>query len=125
VKKIPDTLARGTQAELDALYQKLRDQMEGANDLGASNGLENLTLLDVEINRGYGNSPFAVKRAWVLGLKHDACYVLPCTRTVFAKGYSAEPKNLLNWTKTDADQYLKGIAATLERYFESTWDSKT
>lgn len=123
VKKIPDALARGSQATLEALYQEFRNTMEGADDLGASNGLENLTLLDAGTNRGYGNSMFAVKRAWVLGLKHEANYVLPCTRNVFAKGYSAEPKNLLNWTKTDADHYLKGIAARLEIYFEGAWDN--
>ncbi|MEI7729717.1 MAG: DUF262 domain-containing protein [Verrucomicrobiota bacterium] len=106
------------------LYCSLRDQMEGMRGLGASNGLMNLTLLDAGTNRGYGNSPFAVKRAWVLGLNQQTKYLLPCTRSVFTKSYSKAPDNLLNWTPEDATDYLSEITSTLDTFFADTWEEK-
>ena len=94
--------------------------MEGG-DSGPSNGLGNLTLLDAGTNRGYGNSPFAVKRSWVLGLEQQAKYLLPCTRNVFTKSYAKNPVNLLHWSTEDADDYLSWITSTLSRFFAETW----
>jgi hypothetical protein len=126
-EKISEVLQGDEEDKLSSLYQSILGEMEGNadGDLGASNGLGNITLLDAGINRGYGNSPFAVKRSWVLGLKHEATYVLPCTRTVFAKGFSPEPINLLNWTRHDAEHYITAVATTLEHYFGDTWEEST
>lgn len=85
--------------------------------------LWNLTLLDATTNRGYGNSPFAVKRGWILGLNQSERYILPCTRNVFTKAYSDEPVNLLHWTRNDAEDYKKAIQKRLDDFFRTTWDS--
>ena len=110
--------------KLMQLYGRLRDEMEGSKELNASNGLENLTLLDAKTNRGYGNSPFAVKRKWVLGLDRQAKYLLPCTRNVFTKSYSKAPINLLCWTPEDAEDYITSIKERLNIFFKPTWDFK-
>jgi len=107
------------------LYNRFRDKMEDSKELDASDGLENLTLLDVKTNRGYGNSPFVVKRAWVLGLDRQAKYLLPCTRNVFTKSYSKAPINLRHWTPEDAKDYLSSITQILADFFSDTWEGDT
>ena len=86
-----------------------------------SDRLGNLTLLDAETNRGYGNSSFAVKRQWVLGLERTAKYLLPCTRNVFTKSVAPAPVSLLHWTPDDAAAYLKVIGDSLDHFFAETW----
>jgi hypothetical protein len=115
-------LEKQSEKGLEQLYSSLRDRMEGPGDLGASNGLGNLSLLDAGTNRGYGNSPFAVKRAWVLGLDQQAKYLLPCTRNVFTKSYSKAPINLLHWTPQDAEDYLSSITQRMTAFFSDTWE---
>jgi hypothetical protein len=109
---------------LNTLYKAIRDKIEGEGQLEASNGIKNLTLLDCGTNRGYGNSPFAVKRWWVLGIDRQAKYLLPCTRNVFTKTYSIAPGSLLYWTPNDADDYLEAIDRVLTEFFKDTWETK-
>ena len=110
------------QELLFRLYIGLRDQMEGKRELGANNGLMNSTLLDSGTNRGYGNSPFAVKRRWVLELDQQAKYLLPCTRNVFTTSYSQAPSYLLDWAPEDAADYLSVITSTLGGVFAANWE---
>lgn len=123
--EIPADLDDQSPEWLAQLYDSLRDTIEGRDVLGASNGIENLTLLDAATNRGYGNSFFAVKRAWVLGLDQQAKYLLPCTRNVFTKAYSKSPVNLMYWTPEDAADYRAAITSTLTRFFATTWKANT
>lgn len=118
-------LEKQPEEVLERIYNRSRGTMEGSEELDASDGLENLTLLDAGTNRGYGNSPFAVKRAWVLGLDQQAKYVLPCTRNVFTKSYSKVPINLLHWTPQDAKDYLSSIITRLTVFFADTWEGDT
>ena len=123
--EIPADLDDQSPEWLAQLYDSLRDTIEGRDVLGASNGIENHTLLDAATNRGYGNSFFAVKRAWVLGLDQQAKYLLPCTRNVFTKAYSKSPVNLMYWTPEDAADYRAAITSTLTRFFATTWKANT
>ena len=109
---------------LNTLYKAIRDKIEGEGQLEANNGIKNLTLLDCGTNRGYGNSPFAVKRWWVLGIDRQAKYLLPCTRNVFTKTYSKAPGSLLYWTPNDAGDYFEAIARVLTEFFKDTWETK-
>jgi hypothetical protein len=108
--------------DLKKLYARLLNKMEGSKELEPSDRLENLTLLDAGTNRGYGNSPFQVKRDWILGLDRQSKYLLPCTRNVFSKSYSKSPINLLHWTPDDAQDYLSAITDTLTVFFDKTWE---
>jgi hypothetical protein len=109
---------------LSNLYKALRDKIGSEGQSEASNGIKNLTLLDCGTNRGYGNSPFAVKRWWVLGIDRQAKYLPPCTRNVFTKTYSKAPGILLHWTQKDEDDYLEAIDRVLTEFFKDTWETK-
>lgn len=108
--------------KMEQLYADLRDKIEGKRALPSNNGLMNLTLLDAETNRGYGNSPFVVKRKWVLSLDQQAKYLLPCTRNVFTKSYSPSPECLWDWDRHDANAYLTSIKKSLTHFFADTWE---
>jgi len=109
---------------LSGLYKSLCNEMEKDRELEMDDRLKNLTLLDCSTNRGYGNSPFAVKRAWILHPDRQARYLLPCTRNVFTKSYSQAPCGLLHWTEDDAAHYLTAIESTLKDFFAGTWEDK-
>ncbi len=119
VEKLNGYAEKTNLEELQNLYQAAIQDLDG-DEIGASNDISNLTLLDAETNRGYGNSPFQVKRGWILGLDSQAKYILPCTRNVFNKGYSCNPKHLLRWTKDDAWDYLDAMSKTLFKFFSGS-----
>jgi hypothetical protein len=107
----------------EILHRMIGENAEISEPLEASDGIKNLTLLDCGTNRGYGNSGFAVKRSWILGIDWTK-YLLPCTRNVFTKSYSKAPGSLLHWTQMDADDYLEAIAGVLTEFFKDTWETK-
>ena len=106
------------------LYQSLRDKIEGEDEFEASNNIKNLTLLDSETNRSYGNNPFAMKRQRILGVDQTK-YLLPSTRSVFTKSYSKAPGSLLHWTQKDADEYMAAMVQVLTEFFKDTWETKS
>ncbi len=108
---------------LSGIYITLRDQMEGnEKDLGASDGLKNLTLLPASINRCIGAQPFAVKRVQILREDLRGAYLLPCTRHVFSKSFTPAPSSLLCWTAADAESYMSSILQMLDGFFTGTWE---
>jgi hypothetical protein len=121
------TLAAGNQSEdrLAALYQECIGHLENFDELEPTNDISNLTLLDAGTNRGYGNSPFQVKRDWVLGLEQQAKYLLPSTRNVFTKSYTLAPTELLHWSQNDADDYLSAVCKILAQFFGETTEESS
>lgn len=120
VEKIKESECQTELEVLQGLYQSVIETLEGEKETEDCDKISNLTLLDAKTNRGYGNSPFQIKRAWILGLAHQAKYVLPCTRSVFTKGYSLAPEILLNWTPSDAADYLAVMSKTLFTFFNNS-----
>lgn len=95
---------------------ELMDSITGEQD-----GIANLTLLDSETNRSYGNDTFAAKRREVMLRDRRATFIPPCTRNVFLKYYTLDRTelNLTVWDKDDREGYLGselGILSTLSSY---------
>lgn len=88
---------------------------------GEQNGIANLTLLDSETNRSYGNDTFAAKRREIMLRDRRAAFIPPCTRNVFLKYYTLDRTqlNLTVWDRDDRKGYLEselGILSTLSSY---------
>lgn len=81
-----------------------------------SQKLGNLTLLNRSINRSYKNLPFYLKRQWIIDKESKGVFIPLCTRNVFLKYYSEGYSDLLKWSQSDADSYLRKIQDTLEEY---------
>lgn len=88
---------------------------------GEQDGIANLTLLDSETNRSYGNDTFDVKRRVIMLRDRRATFIPPCTRNVFLKYYTLDRAelNLTVWDRDDREGYLEGelgILSTLSSY---------
>lgn len=80
-------------------------------------GLGNLALLQRDLNSKLNNAVFALKREQVIALDQDGAYILPCTRNVFLKYYTAaaDPQISL-WGPQDLRDYLTALIAKVEPF---------
>jgi hypothetical protein len=78
--------------------------------------LGNLTLLNSEINRGYGNSVFPIKRRLIMQAVAEGTYVPLCTQMVFQKAYSVKLDQLYTWNDSDKDEYANMIIGSIKEY---------
>ena len=83
----------------------------------ADDSLANLTLLDSNTNRSYGNKPFDEKRRIIIEVDAEGKFVPVCTRNVFLKVYSNKIDGLDDWTNKDKDSYIQAIKQELNRFF--------
>lgn len=83
----------------------------------ADDSLANLTLLDANTNRSYGNSPFDPKRRIIIEVDAEGKFVPVCTRNVFLKVYSNEVEGLDDWTEKDKDSYIQAIKQEFNQFF--------
>ncbi|MBD5829923.1 GmrSD restriction endonuclease domain-containing protein [Janibacter melonis] len=73
---------------------------------GDLHGLGNLALLQRDLNSKLNNAVFALKREQVIALDEAGAYLLPCTRNVFLKYYTASADQQLSlWGPQDQDAY--------------------
>ena len=80
-------------------------------------GLGNLALLQRDFNSKLNNAVFALKRERIVELDEAGAYILPCTRNVFLKYYTAaEDQQLSIWGPQDQDQYYEKVLAAIEPF---------
>ena len=82
------------------------------------NSLGNLTLLNAEINRGYGNSLFVTKRKEIIKKDKEGCFIPICTKNIFLKYYDTDGSSKTIWSKGNGDyaKYLMEIKDTLKDF---------
>lgn len=86
------------------------------------NNLGNLTLLNAEINRGYGNSLFVTKRKEIINKDKEGCFIPICTKNIFLKYYDTEGSTKTIWSKANGDhsKYLYEIRETLKDFITNS-----
>lgn len=102
----------------------------------------NLVLLSAEINRGYKNAPFRVKRDIIIKRDKNGEFIPICTKNAFLKYYSDTNRNkdgdnnsngencnaqTNKWTTSDRDQCFEKLVQGIVEYFdkvEEEYDSK-
>ena len=80
------------------------------------NGIGNLTLLDSETNRSYGNSLFCTKRRIIIDRIKQGVFIPIATQYIFSKFYDEKGTNRSIWTKEDMKAYQKYIEEMLAEY---------
>lgn len=100
------------------LFEQLREQHDPGQDVDIDNGIGNLTLLDAQTNRSYGNAMFPLKRQRVMQRDMTGGFVPLCTKNVFLKYYSPSVDRMLVWNKADSQAYAEAIAERLAAFFE-------
>ena len=97
-------------------FERLRDRVitlfdapDAASDED-THSLGNLALLQREINSMLNNAVFALKRDRMLELDRHGVYLLPCTRNVFLKYYTAGTEQASLWGPSDRGAYYDELA---------------
>jgi hypothetical protein len=97
-------------------FERLRDRVitlfdapDAASDED-THSLGNLALLQREINSMLNNAVFALKRDLMLKLDKQGVYLLPCTRNVFLKYYTAGTEHASLWGPRDRRAYYRELA---------------
>ncbi|MBO4906150.1 MAG: DUF262 domain-containing protein [Bacteroidaceae bacterium] len=103
--------------------QSIQLQMENLGLAATMSGEEkdkigNLTLLNMSINRGYGNAIFPVKRMTIQDELQKGYFVPPCTQRVFQKAYSRKFDQLYVWNEQDAEAYLESMKEAIKTFNE-------
>ena len=85
-------------------------------DEETKNGIGNLTLLDAETNRSYGNSLFCTKRRIIIERIKQGVFVPVATQYIFSKFYDGKGTSRSVWGKEDMEAYQKYVAEMLKDY---------
>lgn len=96
------------KVELKAGDNKIPDEFK--NDIG------NLTLLDANTNRGYGNALFVTKRKKIIKKEKSGLFVPIITRNVFLKYYDENKINKSVWSIDDIISYRIEMQKTLNSF---------
>jgi uncharacterized protein with ParB-like and HNH nuclease domain len=80
--------------------------------------LDNLALLDISTNRGYGNALFPTKRKTIIENDISGVFIPVCTKNLFLKYYSSNDENSSQWKNSwednDRKAYLIAIHKTID-----------
>ena len=80
------------------------------------NSIGNLTLLDAETNRSYGNSLFCTKRRIIIDRIKQGVFIPAATQYIFSKFYDDKGTNRSIWANEDMESYHKYIICMLNEY---------
>ncbi|MDE6079091.1 MAG: DUF262 domain-containing protein [Duncaniella sp.] len=104
-------------AEAIAYIKRLAKEEEENEDV--KNNICNLTLLDSQTNRSYGNSLFCTKRRIIIDRLMNGVFVPIGTQYVFAKLYDQSGTNRSAWRQDDMNAYGKHITQLLNEFLTS------
>ncbi len=102
-------------------FNEIRDEIlklagEEVNDEDSKNGIGNLTLLNADINRSYGNSLFPTKRRVIIEKDNEGKFIPICTKHVFLKYFDKHGLSSPIWNKDDILNYQNNIGETLSQF---------
>lgn len=86
---------------------------EDFNDNNVKNNIGNLTLLDSQTNRSYGNSLFSTKRRIIIEKDSKGTFIPIWTKNLFLKYFETNTSSRTKWTESDIVKYRNIIATTL------------
>jgi hypothetical protein len=103
---------KDTNDEFKNMYTEIVNMVDSEDKDSIENKdlIGNLTLLDPNTNRGYGNALFQSKRQVILEKDMNGFFIPPSTKNIFLKYYTSENSNSQwknTWSQPDADSYVE------------------
>lgn len=93
-----------------------KNAQEVEADAEIKNSIGNLTLLDAETNRSYGNSLFCTKRRIIIERIKQGVFVPVATQYIFAKFFDKKGTNRSLWTQEDMEAYHQYVYDIIMNY---------
>jgi hypothetical protein len=93
-----------------------KNAQEVEADAEIKNSIGNLTLLDAETNRSYGNSLFCTKRRIIIERIKQGVFVPVATQYIFAKFFDKKGTNRSLWTQEDMEAYHQYVYDIITNY---------
>lgn len=106
-----------TDTEFDEAFKHVQTFFN-EDRVSDKDNISNLTLLDQETNRSYGNAFFPLKRKRIIANDELGIFVPIATKNLFLKYYSKRSNNLMNWEESDAQDYLECIKEFVSPYLK-------
>lgn len=105
------------EKDLDEAINILKkNAQEVEADAEIKNSIGNLTLLDAETNRSYGNSLFCTKRRIIIERIKQGVFVPVATQYIFAKFFDKKGTNRSLWTQEDMEAYHQYVYDIITNY---------
>jgi hypothetical protein len=116
--KINDFLSNeNSQNKFEDLYKEICSLSgEVDNDEEAKDSVGNLTLLNADINRSYGNSLFQTKRRIIIEKDMEGKFIPICTKHVFLKYFDKKGTSRTKWGEYDITNYQNHIGTVLRDF---------
>lgn len=89
---------------------------EETNDEALKNNIGNLTLLDAETNRSYGNALFPTKRRIIIKKDMNGTFIPIWTKNLFLKYFDLKSGSRTKWNESDIKNYRNIIADKLKDF---------
>ncbi len=104
--------------EIKLIVSKLAGEYLPSEEIkkDVKNTIGNLTLLNADINRGYGNSIFPSKKKQITKKDAEGRFIPICTKNVFLKNFIGVNNMSISWSETDMKQYRKNIVDVLDKF---------
>ncbi len=80
------------------------------------NTLGNLTLLNSDINRGYGNAIFPSKKKEITIKDAEGRFIPICTKNVFLKNFIGVNNTSISWNEIDMERHKKDIIKVIKKF---------
>ena len=113
-EKLSQSIKQKNWDKAISLLKSLAKEPEISDD--AKNNISNLTLLDAETNRSYGNSLFVTKRKVIINRMKSGQYVPVTTSFVFMKLFDDSGVSRSIWGEDDMKKYHAYICSELVDY---------
>ena len=118
-------LPKQVQKEVIVILEKSQTEELIENDLTAIrniinriglNSIGNMALLNLSVNRSYGNAAYIEKRREILSHYMDGKYIRPHTLNAFVKK-DCKTEDLNKWELVDIKQNAERISKEIDKYF--------
>ena len=106
--KDKDDLKKHIPECVDLNDEQIKKIVQGINKFGL-NSIGNIVLLDLSVNRGYGNADYLNKRAAILTNYFSGTYIRPHTLRIFMKGNSESEADQNVWQLSDIQKNADNI----------------
>ena len=116
------------EGKADLLYSLERDRILDDHEIReiqmklnaiGLNSIGNIVLLNLNVNRSYGNSDYGIKRIIILDNYKKERYIRPHTLNAFVKGNPDTTTDFNKWTLEDIKRNTEIISYQLDKYFKT------